>query len=244
MANPLSKRRMPHTPWNPKATTREEQGCGLNAPDEPDPRRPGKLREKFCTCGNNPVGPEDFVRINLPKAYWNATLDHVPESVRTNVAKFLERICEAPKEGAGGYLYGFKGVGKTGIGALIVTEARAWGFTAYCITTSALREAVKERKPFDGEQSIWQRCQSVDFLLLDDLTNSDLDEKFNFSKNDIRNLICNRKDHGYVTIVTSRLSPGELKERDSDFQYDLTKKCLVGLKVEGPDQGEGNNLFK
>jgi hypothetical protein len=243
MANPLAKKRGPHTPWNSKAERHEDRGCGLNSPDETDPRT-GKPREKFCTCGNNPVGPDDYRRINLPRAFWGATLEGVQEDNRTGVKKFLDRVVEARERGAGGYIYGPISVGKTGIGALIMIEARAWGFTAYCITVSALRDAIRDRKAFDAEMSIYERCRTVDFLLLDDLTALDFEEKYNFTKGDIRNLVCNRKDRGLVTIVTSRLSLFELDKLDRSFSYDIAVKCLAPFEVKGEPLPVETDLFK
>ena len=217
MAKPLPKKRHPHTP-----------DCNLNNP------KVEKVLRSSCTCGGNPLDADDFSRIGLPRHLWGADISKVPSDVREKVSNYLKNLLKAKESGGSLFLYGKPGVGKTGTGAVVLKEARAWGFTAYAITLADLREAVRAHASFDFEASIYERCRSVDFLLLDDVRETDIAEKF-FTLNDTRGLLLSRQDRGLVTVVTSVLDLQAWRKLDCAALADALYKSCITLEVTGPD---------
>jgi DNA replication protein DnaC len=148
------------------------------------------------------------------------------------------------------YIYGPKGCGKSGAATVILKEARAWGFTAYSISVTELREAVRTHAAFDIESTVMDRCRVVDFLLLDDLRVEDATEKM-FTINDIRNLVVSRHDRGLPTLITSNLQTMEWGQAPANAPgiRDAIEKCCAVLKVDGPNrhklaQDSKNNFLK
>lgn len=243
MANPLPKKRCAHaTFWKPDEPDPKKRGCMLNAPDVMDPKT-GKPKEKFCTCGNNPLAMKDFIRMNLPRALWSATMEGVTPSVKPAAEKYASQIIEARRKGAGAYIYGPMGVGKSGLAAALSKEASAWGFTVYCSSVSELREAVRAKRSFDPQMSVFDRCRSVDFLFLDDLQLQDATEHF-FSLAEIRNMIVNRRDGLLVTLVTSRVYPNEWSKDPNKWFFNELGRSLATLEVKGECRSQPTNLFK
>lgn len=178
---------------------------------------------------------EDFMRINLPRPLWSVNLAGVPEQVRPAVAKFVGHIKEVKTKGYSLYICGSKGAGKSGVASLILKEARSWGFTAYAVTVSDLRDAVRAHTAFDYETSVFDRCRTVDFLLLDDLRLTDIGEKF-FTINDIRNLILSRFDRGLITVITSMVGPSDWRGNNCEMVSDAIVKACATLEVVGDDR--------
>jgi len=217
MSKALSKKRGPHDPE-----------CTLN--------NPNALKElrRSCSCKNNPLSEADFIRMRIPKHLWEATLDKVPTIVREAVSNYLKNIQKAKDTGGSLLLHGKPGVGKTGVGVVVLKEARAWGYTTYTTTTSDLREAVRAHTTYDYESSVYDWCRAVDFLLLDDVNETDATEKF-FTLNDLRGLILSRQDRGLITIITSvRDVPTWRAAKCDAFAEALYKSCL-SLEVAGTD---------
>lgn len=132
------------------------------------------------------------------------------------------------------YLHGDPGTGKTGIGVLILKEARAWGYTALFASVADLREAVRHRD-YSRESTITDKARTVDFLLLDDLCEADINEK-TFNMHEVRNLLISRWDKGLVTILTSTLIPGQWREKKAEDVANGIHKTCVSLRVTGPNR--------
>jgi DNA replication protein DnaC len=176
----------------------------------------------------------DFVRMRLPRHLWDASIGGVPESVRDSVANYLKNICKAKSSGGSLLFHGKPGRGKTGAGVVVLKEARTWGFSTYVTTTSELREAVRAHTTFDYESSVYEWCRTVDFLLLDDVGETDVTEKF-FTLNDIRGLLLNRQDRGLITVVTSARDVNAWRIAKCDAFADALYKACICIEVTGAD---------
>lgn len=193
-----------------------------------------KTKQPRCTCGYNPLDEEDFARMHLPLELWGASKEALSPKIKVPIEKFSDRILEVKEKNVGLFLFGKVGTGKTGSACIVLKEARAWGFTAYAISVTELREAVRTYAAFDNESSIMDRARNVDFLLLDDLRPEDVVEKF-FTINDIRNLIVSRHDRGLPTVITSLLDPMAWGKLAPGILAAI-EKCCATQEVEGPDR--------
>ncbi len=227
MAKALLKKREPHL-----------DSCFLKNPNSPKAK---EHTRPFCDCGENPLDEDDWRRMHIPKPLWSATFDGVTEDAKDSICKFAFRIQEVRKKSISLYISGPKGVGKSGAATMILKEARAWGFTAFSISVTQLREAIRSHTAFDNESTVMDRARNVDFLLLDDLRAEDATEKL-FSINDIRNLIVNRYDRGFPTIITSVLGPMEWGI--APCINDAIQKCCATLDIQGPDRHEAEQDTK
>jgi DNA replication protein DnaC len=180
--------------------------------------------------------------MHLPLELWCATKELLTDTVRAPITKFSERILEVKEKNVGLFLYGEVGSGKTGAACVVLKEARAWGFTAYAISVTELRDAVRTYAAFDSESTIMDRARNVDFLLLDDLREEDASEKI-FGINDIRNLIVSRHDRGLPTVITSLLGPMAWSKISPSIAS-AAEKCCAVQKVVGDNRHEATAKAK
>jgi DNA replication protein DnaC len=151
----------------------------------------------------------DFVRMNLPDAYWTVKVQGVQESVRSAVENYLKKIHEMVAMGAGLWISGSEGTGKTAIAALAAKEARSRGYTVYFMSIWELRECIRSRIEFADDMTVLARCREVDLLVLDELREDDRTAPFLGAK-ELEELIAHRRADGKVTIVTTRLDSEKL----------------------------------
>ena len=173
----------------------------------------------------------DFRRMNLPEAYWRVKVQGVQDSVRATVVNYLRKIIEMSALGAGLWLSGTEGVGKSVIAALVAKEARSCGLTVYFTSVWELRECIRSRIGFDDNVSIMQRCRDVDFLILDELRKDDQSAHFLGGK-EIEELISFRRSQKRVTVITTRLPTEDLEESFSGL-LTASEGCMVWVRVEG-----------
>jgi DNA replication protein DnaC len=185
------------------------------------------------------LGRSDLERMNIPKQYWGAKVQYVAESVQDVVRRYLVNTDEMMKRGAGMFVTGSPGVGKTSIAILVCKEARARGYTAYFAPIWELRECIKSRVIFEETTSVLDRCKEVDVLVLDDLCLEDARD-YGFGARRIEELLSFRGSQQLVTIVTTRLTQADLNTTYKSLILS-TQGCMVFLPVEGPDQRREQN---
>lgn len=177
------------------------------------------------------LGKTDFERMNLPEDFWRTKVQHVQESVRKPVFTYLRKIDEMVALGAGLWVTGPNGVGKTSIAALAAKEARSRGFTVYFTSVWELRECIRARIGFDDNLTVLGRCQEVDLLVLDDLRIEDARQSF-FGGKELHDLVIHRRNRRKPTIITTQLDPHAITEEFSALA-NATEGCMVFLPVTG-----------
>jgi len=181
----------------------------------------------------------DLERMNIPEEHWRTRAKRVPESVREVVTRYLQNIPTRIKRGAGLWVSGPPGVGKSAIASLICKAARSRLFTAFFIQVPELRECVRNRIMFEEGASILDRCFTVDVLALDDLCAEDATARM-FGAFEIRDLIKRRVSRRKVTIVTTPLDLEELRGAFGTM-VNSTQNGMVYFPVEGPNIRELQN---
>ena len=174
---------------------------------------------------------DDFLRMNLPEDFWRAKVQYVQPSAIKPVTNYLLKIDRMMALGAGLWLTGGPGVGKTSIAALAAKEARSRGYTVYFTSVWELRECARSRIGFDDRLSVMGRCQEVDLLILDELRVEDRDQAFLGAK-ELQDLISFRRAHSRPTIITTRLKAKELAIQFSGL-CSAGDGCMVVIPVEG-----------
>ena len=182
----------------------------------------------------------DLERMRIPERYWDATLGLVSdtrdsESPRGIVSKYLAKIDELYARGVGLFLWGNNGLGKTCASVVIGKEYRRRGRTVLFMPAAKISAARIQNDMFDSDQSIWDRCSSVDVLLLDDLGKGSQDNT-GFGKRILDELVRDRSSRRKVTFITTNMQPGEqLGDALKESTLASLKECIVPVQFEGPD---------
>lgn len=187
---------------------------------------------RVISTGRRSLTAEDLVRINLPEDHWRAKIQDVQQSVRSAVENYLTNFDDMAQKGAGLWLRGSVGVGKTAIAALVAKEARARGYTAYFTTVFDLREAVRNKQMYDEALSVIDRCKDVDVLILDNFQTSDVGDMI-VNLRFLEELLVGRGSRLKISVLTTRVARNDLKDQ-SNF-VSAVEGYLVGLTVTGED---------
>lgn len=187
---------------------------------------------RVISTGRRSLTAEDLGRINLPEDHWRAKIQDVQQSVRSAVENYLTNFDDMAQKGAGLWLRGSVGVGKTAIAALVAKEARARGYTAYFTTVFDLREAVRNKQMYDEALSVIDRCKDVDVLILDNFQTSDVGDMI-VNLRFLEELLVGRGSRLKISVLTTRVARNDLKDQ-SNF-VSAVEGYLVGLTVTGED---------
>jgi DNA polymerase III delta prime subunit len=185
------------------------------------------------------IDEDDLVRMNVPEEFWPraaAGLSGLTPSIAPVVKNYARQFDEMMHAGTGLMLIGNSGVGKTGAAVALLKYARERFKTGYFIRIAELREALFSDQDFDSDTSVMSRCRSVDFLVLDDFGEMDLNAKF-FKLDELQDLIVSRGPRRRPTIVTSSLSQGDILHKRSSF-LEAVGTYTPLFEVTGPDRRE------
>lgn len=143
-------------------------------------------------------------RMNIPERLWDASYDFLNPALKTPLRRYCANIDKMLKQGVGFLFTGNAGTGKT-CGSVVLLKA-GWEryHTGYFTTIKELRSALKENETFDGQNSVRERCYSVDMLVLDDLCADDF-RNFTFGIGDVEHLLSVRSMRSKTTVLSTRL---------------------------------------
>jgi DNA replication protein DnaC len=176
----------------------------------------------------------DYRLMLLPEEYKGSELtDLVNDAFRQSISNYVKAMRTMYEDHVGLLIWGPPSSGKSEAAAILAKEARRRFKSAMFVPIWDLRESVLNRVMFVSGKSPMQRAKEVDFLVLDGLDTEDGDAKF-FNLAEIARLIGVRKQQGKLTVVTSRLSPRDMKQ-DPKFS-----KFLKGIEtkltpIDAPD---------
>lgn len=170
--------------------------------------------------------------MRIPRRFWEVTLDRVPDSVRSNVTKYISNIEKMLDEGNGIIFLGQNGTGKTCAAVVIAKAARRIGSPVLFITAEGLRQAVIDKEIFSGEQTVYDRAKSVELLVLDDLGKEHRGNS-NYTEHLFENLIRVRASSRLTTITTTNIMYDELQKRYKLSMMEVMRECMYPLVVKG-----------
>ena len=190
---------------------------------------------------------DDLVRMRLPKRYWNASCDQVPNvrdkkssvGARDMLEAYIRNMEEMRQDGVGLLLWGENGCGKSSIAAIVAKEYRRRFNTVLFIEAANIRTMVIDKDHFDEDETYWQRAMSVDVLVIDDIGKGTTD-RTGFGERLMDELIRTRNANKLVTIITTNAVPRGEKETLSDILKPSTihslKEHVSVINVRGEDQ--------
>ena len=185
-----------------------------------------------------PLTEEDLIRMQIPARFWSVDLDQVPAggTLRAPLLKYLGHVHEMHDQCVGILMHGNNGRGKTSAGCLILMEARRQGYTGLLLEAAKVKGIVINRTEFDDDETLWERAQSVDFLVFDDLWKGTADGK-GFGEDLIDELIRTRSANMKPTIITTNMGLAQAVAggfvKQSTVQ--ALRESVVVLEVIGPN---------
>lgn len=192
-----------------------------------------KGRENCPRCRKG-LTADDLTRMNVPQEFWRVNFAGVTPSVHDVAVNFLKGLPEYFANGAGMWLYGPPGAGKTGTACLLLKSCRERFRSGYFIRAGELREAMRTQQDFDAGESVVERIHSVDVLVLDSYNESDLTLPY-LKLPDLMELVVERGQRQKVTLITSNLTPTMLSKHRTDF-FDAVGTYLIRVKVDGENR--------
>ena len=176
---------------------------------------------------------EIYQHFQIPRNHWDCTISELPEGnhkeiIADWVLNFKSRIT-----GPGLYMYGEYGVGKSGLGAILLKAAAAHQITGLWLNFKEINDMSIRREDFmfNSQLSMMERALEVDFLFVDEFQNRN-NQHWPIGK--LEDLVRLRHQDLKVTCISSNVSP--LKVRDTGVckgLYAVMQEAMTGLKVEG-----------
>lgn len=187
----------------------------------------------------------DLKRMKVPERYWYVRFDDITGdsgkmSTRQVVKKYLEKIKGMRARGAGLFLWGPNGTGKTSAVVVLAKAYRRIGSAVLFMAAADLKRMVIENEHFDEEETYWDRASKVSVLVIDDLGKGTQDST-GYGASLIDELIRTRNANKLVTFITSNISPKMLTDEEDglglkDSTVHTLKECTIAVKVRGEDK--------
>ena len=163
--------------------------------------RGAKARGPRRQGGGGPPGEGALAR-GHPQAYWTAEAD------RPEFAEYIASF--AGNGGAGLYIHGGVGAGKTHAASAMARLFAEAGYDVAFTTAKGMLERVKATFDEGGTEAAVARYAKCDVLVLDDLGKEDATE---WSVGTVFSVLDARYEDMRPTIVTSNYAPGALADR-------------------------------
>ena len=175
-------------------------------------------------------------RMNIGRRYWPASMQNVPESaLKSTYRSYMKNLASNYAEGWGLFVYGNNGVGKTYASCALLKEITKAGYSTFCILSDELKLAYIDGSRFDEDNTVTQRVERVDFLLIEDLGKEYSGRGSGFAELCFENLLRKRSRECRPTIVTTNLTPALFKERYKQSAASLAMECMIAVEMKGDD---------
>lgn len=183
------------------------------------------------------LNEETLHRMNIGRRFWKAEMTQVEEGTAKGVFRnYVMKLSENYDQGWGIFLYGGNGVGKTHATCALLKEIQKRGYSTYCVLADVLKVAYIDGQRFDQDNSVVQRVESVDFLLLEDLGKEYSGKGSGFAELCFENMLRKRSRECLPTIVTTNLTPQAFKERYKQSAASLAMECMIACEMKGQDR--------
>ena len=179
----------------------------------------------------------DMERAQIGAALWQASFDRIPDGLdhEIDVGMFIRDVRVMISKGLGLLLWGDYSQGKSACAAMCCKEVIGRGGTALFIYTDDVKDFYIDRIPFDDDQTMVQRMESVDLLVLDNM--GEEPEK-DYSQGRLIKILRKRTDRVKSTIVTTNLNSEELAERYGQKAMQIMIPSMKPVKVAGKNWRE------
>lgn len=176
--------------------------------------------------------PEYMKRINVPEVYWGRELSDFPAETShfKVVEKLVAQLDKCLGQGAGLYLWGDTGTGKTALASVIIKAVLKLRKSALMLNMDDLIDHSLKDSQFDDYETWRDRMQSVDLLVIDEMTLAGRDYRIAALERVVRRRIMEAQS----IVVTSNIGPDHIGSK-ADGLAAAMKEALVPVRVSGID---------
>ena len=137
--------------------------------------------------------------------------------------------------GAGAYLWGGVGTGKTHAAVALLRELIEVGHWAQFVSVPDLLDQIRAtfNRSGESEEDICERPRNGDLVLLDDLG---AEKPSEWVREKLYQIINARYNARRCTLVTSNKSPEQLAKQIGDRAVSRLMEMCEAIKLEGPDR--------
>ena len=174
--------------------------------------------------------------LGLPIHYRTARFPDFPDTACfRNALPILQRFAMNDDRGAGIYLYGPVGVGKTHLAAAAMAELRLQGGDHRWMTEDGFFEELWQRQSERSERQFYRELLSRDVLVFDDLFSA---VRWNdWRREQLDRLIRHLYDSRTVMVASSNTAPRDIAKMGvlSERAISRMREMVVPIEIEGPD---------
>lgn len=194
----------------------------------------------LCECVDKFRHYVDMLNANIPRSFWDLELDlkyFTPEFLKKNgkslnlINDYAEHLSNAVKTGAGLYICGSYGVGKSFLGCTILKKALTQKFKSHFILLSELINlAFRALRDDQVKTFLLYIIEEVDFLLVDEI-----DKKYKTELIDslLDELFKRRYYSGKPFIITSNSEPKKVEKGFGRSIYEIFSERLIVVPLVG-----------
>ena len=193
--------------------------------------------EHECDCRGQLNLHKHYLAAGIGVAYQRLSWrDYVGDkSILPMLKKYLENAPQYVSRGTGIVLHGPYGSGKTLLMNLLVKDLIHMGYACYATTFASMIELFTAGWRSPDEQRWFQRkIVQSDVLLLDDL-GRELKRNNKLSESTFDDVLRTRVQTGKVTLITTNLTPAEMKEGYGRAVLSLIRESSLVRQIEGKD---------
>ena len=177
---------------------------------------------------------EVLKRLALPSVHWKARLASIPDECRHKpvVEEWCANVGDRLLKTCGLLLFGAPSTGKSACAAICLKAAAKAGVIGYWVAAVDLGFASVREDQFDVDYTVEQRARYVPLLVIDNLR--DVGERSAHADRVVDDVVRSRIDGGKTTIITTLLTPEQLKTRFPSFAAALME-AVVPVACAGWD---------
>lgn len=165
---------------------------------------------------------------NVPKSKWNVTLDKIRDKPYCKtVETYMEHLKDNCERGRGMLLYGTYRSGKSSIGAIILREVARHRCRPYFL------EAFELVDGWFAKDHRYDMTRGCHLLVLDDMGMEAEDPAQSVRRSIIKQAIRFRLERERAIIITTNMSPKQLRETYGDKLMALLSEFLIPLQIDG-----------
>ena len=123
-------------------------------------------------------------------------------------------------------------MGKTHTACAILKDVVRAGYSAYCIPADELKVCYIEPTKFDPDQTVAQRVEMVDFLLVEDLGKEYSGKGSGWAELCFENMMRKRSRAQRPVLITTNLAVAEYKARYKQSTFALTIESMYPVEVK------------
>jgi len=173
--------------------------------------------------------------LNIGERYWNARLSDIPRDAphRNKIMAYAKDILNNRRKGWGLALWGDNSTGKTHIACAMLVLAARLGLTGFCIMADELKAMYINQRAFDETMSVARRCETVDFLLIEDVGTEYEGRGKDWARLNFENLLRRRYKENRPVIMTSNYMPKQYAQRYEKSAASLAVGSMLWVEVAG-----------